>query len=207
MTGVSSEVGTGVPHTWVDDVVGLSSGVLVTSTALALLSAGGVVTGGTAGLALLASYALPLPFGLLFVAINLPFFALGLAKKGWRFTLRSLGAIVAVSLLTQLQSSLFWSLQLPIWHAAIVGSTLAGVGLLILFRHSSSLGGFGILALLAQERFGWRAGYVQLSLDAAVVLLSLTVVPPLTVLASAVGAAVLNVILAVNHRPGRYLGY
>ena len=83
---------------------------------------------------------------------------------------------------------------------------LAGIGLLILFRHGSSLGGFSILALLAQERLGWRAGYVMMALDACVVVAALLVVPPLNVLISAAGVVVLNLVLAFNHRPGRYLG-
>jgi hypothetical protein len=39
------------------------------------------------------------------------------------------------------------------------------------------------------------------------VLSALAVVAPGTVLVSALGAVVLNVILAMNHRPGRYTGY
>jgi hypothetical protein len=38
-----------------------------------------------------------------------------------------------------------------------------------------------------------------------VVLVSLAVVPPWVVLLSALGAAVLNIVLALNHRPGRYV--
>jgi uncharacterized membrane-anchored protein YitT (DUF2179 family) len=198
---------TGTRHTWVDDAVGLGCGAVVMSTALLLLSAGGVVTGGTAGLALLLSYAIPVPFGVLFVLINLPFFALALWQKGWRFTLRSLLTVLVTSALVQLQQLLIGPFEIPAGLAAVVGNVLAGVGLLILFRHASSLGGFGILALLAQERLGWRAGYVQLALDAVVVLSSLAVSSPLLVLVSALGAAVLNGVIAVNHRPGRYTGH
>ena len=32
------------------------------------------------------------------------------------------------------------------------------------------------------------------------------VVPPTTILLSVVGSVALNMVLAVNHRPGRYLG-
>jgi uncharacterized membrane-anchored protein YitT (DUF2179 family) len=91
-------------------------------------------------------------------------------------------------------------------YAVIAGNALAGVGLLILFRHKASLGGFNILALILQERLGWRAGYTQMGLDVLIILVSFTVAPPLTVLLSAVGAVLLNLILALNHRPGRYLG-
>jgi uncharacterized membrane-anchored protein YitT (DUF2179 family) len=77
----------------------------------------------------------------------------------------------------------------------------------VLFRHGSSLGGFSVVALECQDRFGWRAGYVQLGCDAVVLLLSALVITPLIVLLSVAGAVVLNTVLALNHRPGRYLGY
>lgn len=198
---------TGVRHTVIDDATGLASGVLVASLALHLLSSGEVVTGGTAGLSLLISYAFPIPFPVLFVAVNLPFFAIGIWKRGWVFTLRSLACVIAVSLLTPLQASLLGELQLPPLYAAVMGNVLAGVAMLILFRHSASLGGFGIVALIAQERLGWRAGYVQMVLDGAVVVGSLLVASPLVVAISALGVVVLNGILAINHRPGRYTGY
>ena len=38
------------------------------------------------------------------------------------------------------------------------------------------------------------------------VLASLILVAPLMVVLSAVGATLLNLVLALNHRPGRYLG-
>ena len=63
-------------------------------------------------------------------------------------------------------------------YAILAGNLLIGIGVLIVFRHSASLGGFNVLALLAQERLGWRAGHVQMGFDVAVVLLALTVVPP-----------------------------
>ena len=75
---------------------------------------------------------------------------------------------------------------------------------MILFRHNSSLGGFTVVALVVQDRFGIRAGYVLLGLDLLVVLASLTVIDPLLVLISALGAGVMSVIIMLNHRPGRY---
>jgi uncharacterized membrane-anchored protein YitT (DUF2179 family) len=62
------------------------------------------------------------------------------------------------------------------------------------------------LALLLQDKLKWRAGYVQMVLDVAIVLAALALVPPLMVLLSAAGATLLNLIVALNHRPGRYLG-
>ena len=71
---------------------------------------------------------------------------------------------------------------------------------------SISAGGFGILAAYAQDRWNWRAGYVQGALDLVVVACSLALVEPFILLCSVVGAVVLNMVLAINHRPGRYYG-
>jgi hypothetical protein len=76
--------------------------------------------------------------------------------------------------------------------------------MIILFRHQASLGGLNILVHWLQERFGWRAGYVQLAIDVlAIIGTSLTVLAarPHPGLAGRCGAA-LNLTLAINHRPG-----
>ena len=52
---------------------------------------------------------------------------------------------------------------------------------LALFRHGASLGGIGIVALMLQDRLGWRAGWVQLAFDAVLFAASFLVVPPKTV--------------------------
>ena len=194
------------PHTPVEDAFGLFTGVLVASLGIYLIQSAGAVTGGTAGLSLLLSYATPLPFGWLFVLINVPAFAVAAWQKGAVFTLKSLGCVVAVSLATRVHAEMLGLDHLQAAYGVVAGNLLAGSGLLILFRHGASLGGFNVIARLMQEKLGLRAGYVQMGLDVAVVLTSLLVVDPGLVLLSAVGAVVLNLVLALNHRPGRYLG-
>ncbi|RRO18885.1 YitT family protein [Saccharopolyspora rhizosphaerae] len=195
-----------LPHSRTEDALGLLTGTFVVALGLHLLKASGIVTGGTAGLSLLLSYGLPVPFGVLFFAVNLPFMVLAVAKKGWRFAVRSLLSIALVSAFTPLHAQLFGALHLPPLYAAVSGNVLTGIGLLIVFRHGASLGGFNVVALIAQERFGWRAGYVQMALDVLVIAAASTVVSPTAVLVSAFGAVFLNGVLALNHRPGRYLG-
>jgi uncharacterized membrane-anchored protein YitT (DUF2179 family) len=195
-----------VRHSALEDVLGIVTGTFTVSLGLFLLKTSGAVTGGTAGLALLLSYVGGLPFGVLFLAVNVPFFALAVWKKGWDFTLRTITAVALVSGLSALHPIALGDLTVDPLYAALGGNLLAGVGLLILFRHKASLGGFNILALILQERLNWRAGYVQMVLDTTVVLAAFTVVAPASVLLSAVGAVLLNLVLALNHRPGRYLG-
>ncbi|TLM82647.1 YitT family protein [Pseudarthrobacter sp. NamE2] len=195
-----------VRHSPLEDVLGFITGTFAASLGLYLLNSSEAVTGGTAGLALLLSYTLPLPFGAIFFGVNLPFFGLAIWKKGWNFALRTGLAIALVSTLASLHPWALGSLDIHPAYGVLGGNLLAGVGLLILFRHKSSLGGFNILALLLQEKLKWRAGYVQMVLDVAIVLAALVLVSPLMVLLSAAGAALLNLIVALNHRPGRYLG-
>lgn len=195
-----------VRHTLLEDVLGILTGTFAASLGLFLLKSSEAVTGGTAGLALLLSYSLPLPFGVIFAGVNLPFFGLAIWKKGWNFALRTGVAIALVSVMASLHPWAFGSLDLDPAYGVLAGNLLAGVGLLILFRHKSSLGGFNILALLLQDKLGWRAGYVQMVLDVAIVVAALALVTPLMVLLSAAGAVLLNLILALNHKPGRYLG-
>ncbi|GII99711.1 putative 5xTM membrane YitT family protein [Sediminihabitans luteus] len=194
-------------HSLLEDALGILTGTFVVSLGLFLLHSVGAVTGGTAGLSLLLGYTVDVPFGVLFALVNLPFFLLAISKKGWDFTIRSGISIAIVSTLSSLHPAMFGDLELPTAYGVLAGNVLAGVGLLILFRHRSSLGGFNIVALILQERAGLRAGYVQMVLDGLVVLASFAVVDPGTVLISAGGAVLLNLILAMNHRPGRYQGY
>ncbi len=198
-----------VPHSRPEDALGVLTGTWAVSFGVSLLTSVGAVTGGTAGLAIVLGYALGVPFGLSFAAVNLPFFALAWRTKGRRFTIRSLVCVALVSAMSLVHDrfgvpSLGGSLEPA--YAVLTGTLLVGIGLLIVFRHGSSLGGFNVVALLAQERLGWRAGYVQMVLDVLVVLAGLAVAAPGIVLLSAAGAGLLNLVLALNHRPGRYLG-
>lgn len=194
-------------HGRVEDIFGLLSGTFVASLGIYLLHSAHAVTGGTAGLSLLISYGSGWSFSLVYVLVNLPFLILAQRRKGWDFTLRTLISIALVSLFALIHPLAMPEAHLNGPYAVVVGNLLAGVGMLILFRHRSSLGGLNTVALLAQERFGWRAGYVQLALDGTIIVASLSIVAPAVVALSAGGAVVLNLVLALNHRPGRYLGH
>jgi uncharacterized membrane-anchored protein YitT (DUF2179 family) len=193
-------------HSLLEDVQAIFTAVAFISLGLRLLSQAGLLSGGTSGVALLLTRVTPLTFGQLFVLLNLPFFWLGIRQMGWRFTAKTFASILLVSLATdrlELVLHLEWIHPL---YAAVLGGGLMGIGLLILFRHQACLGGLNILAIWLQEKKGVRAGVFQMVVDSAVVLASLLVVSPATIGLSIVGALALNLVLAVNHRPGRYLG-
>jgi uncharacterized membrane-anchored protein YitT (DUF2179 family) len=87
----------------------------------------------------------------------------------------------------------------------VLGGLLIGMGMLALFRHRASLGGVGIVALYLQDRFGWRAGLIQLGIDLVILALAFMVTSPFIVLCSVIGALAMNFFIAVNHRTDRYI--
>ncbi len=194
-------------HSIFDDLFGLLSGSILFSVGLSILHSSGVLTGGAAGLALLISNNTGAQVGTIYLLIGIPFFFLALWKKGWRFTLRSTLNVAFVSYLTNEMPKVFVLQIQNIFVATIIANVLLGVGMIVIFRHFSSLGGFNVIALLAQERLNIKAGYVQLALDAVVLLIGLTSFSPQIVLISLVGDGILNICLAINHRSDRYVGY
>lgn len=76
----------------------------------------------------------------------------------------------------------------------------------MLFRHHTGLGGINILVIFLQETWGIRAGYFQLAVDLAILGAAFFVLTPEYLLLSILGATVVNMIIGINHKPGRYLG-
>ncbi len=193
-----------VRHSHLDDVRALLTGTLFVALGLALFRHVGLVTGGTAGLAFIAHYASQQPFGLAFFVINLPFYELAWRRMGRRFTLKTFAAVALLSSLTEWLPTLLTVQQVHPAFAALGGGLLMGAGMLVLFRHQASLGGMNVLVLWLQEHRGWRAGHVQLVIDLVILLASTPWLSTSQLLYSVLGAAAVNLTLAVNHRPGRY---
>nr|WP_269330398.1 YitT family protein [Kineosporia babensis] len=191
-------------HGLAEDLFALVTGTLITAFGLYLIKSAGAVTGGTAGFVLWLCQWLSWPFGLVFAAVNVPFAVLAWNRKGPAFVGRSVLSVLLLSGFSLLQSRFLELGQVNPVYAVLLGNLVAGVGLLIVLRHHSSLGGFNVIAVLAQERLGWRAGYVLLGLDSGVVVLSMLTADVGTVALSALGVAALNLVLVLNHRPGRY---
>ena len=194
-------------HSLIEDIQGIFSGSLVAALGLFCLSSAGLLTGSTAGVAFLLHYAIGVNFGLAFFVVNLPFFYLSLKQLGLAFTVKTFIAIALTSLLTNLQPRLFEVAHINPFWSALLGGVLLGFGLLALYRHRASLGGVGILGIYLQERFGIRAGLVQLAVDLCVLAVAFAVTSPFVVICSVLGAIALNLFLAINHRSDRYIAF
>jgi uncharacterized membrane-anchored protein YitT (DUF2179 family) len=193
------------PHRPHEDAQALLTGTLFVALGVVLFRQTGLLTGGTAGLAFLLHYATGWNFSLVFFLINLPFYGLALRRMGRVFTLKTFAAVGLLAAFAQWMPQWIHIDQLSTGFAAVAGGLLMGTGMLILFRHRASLGGFNVLVLYLQERMGWRAGKLQMALDCAIVLAAFAVVGWSEIAWSVLGAVVLNMTLAINHRPGRYM--
>jgi uncharacterized membrane-anchored protein YitT (DUF2179 family) len=195
-----------VPHSAFEDALAVLTATAFVSLGTGLLQHLQLLTGGSAGIALLLSRLTPFTFGQVFLAVNVPFFWLGIRQMGWRFTGKTFASIALVSVATDHLHRLLRFVDVQPVYGATVGGLLIGMGLLILFRHEASLGGLTILSIWLQRRRAVRAGAFQMAVDSIIVAASFLVVSPATLALSVLGAVAMNLVLAVNHRPGRYLG-
>lgn len=198
MTGTAS-------HSAFDNAQGQLFGIIMTAFGISLLHAAGLITGQAAGLSFVISYATGADFGLVFFLVNLPFYALAVARIGWRFAARSLVAVTAISLLTGAFPRVVSFSTLEPHVAAVLAGFCIGIGVIGLFRHGSSGGGVGILAYYIQEKTGFRAGWIQAMFDVVIFALAVFVIDGKAVLASMLGAAVLNAFVSFNHRADWYV--
>ncbi len=194
-------------HAWHEDIQALGIGVVLVTFGLTLFAHSQVLTGGLAGIALLGEYGFGLDYGLSFFVLNLPFYVLAFMRMGLQFTLKTFICVGLISILASL---------IPMWikissmsplFAAVAGGVMIGMGMLSLLRHRTGVGGANILAQFLQDRGVIRAGYFQLIIDLGVMLAGSFILPLEKIMVSLIGAIVLNMVLAINHRPGRYMGF
>ena len=193
-------------HKLYEDVLAMLLGTLFVALGVVIYAEAMLLVGGAAGVALLLQYVTGAQFWLVFFLVNLPFYLLAVKRMGWLFTLRTFVAVSLVSLFSRLTASWVDFSYLDPAYAAVMGGGLSGMGLLMLFRHRTGLGGLNILALYLQETWGIRAGYFQLAVDLAILAAAFFVLTPDHLMLSVLGTAIVNMILAINHKPGRYRG-
>ncbi|WP_227268082.1 YitT family protein [Roseobacter weihaiensis] len=194
-----------IKHTRWEDIQGLGVGIFLCSLGVHVLTTVGLITGQTAGIAVILSYLTGYSFGVIFFIVNLPFYLLAYRRLGLEFTLKSIASVTLMSVLTELMPG---GLQFAYIHpalGAVAFGAMVGIGLLAMFRHNGSMGGLGVVALLVQDTTGFRAGWVQLIVDAVIFAVALLLFPPSVVLYSLLGAVVLNLVITFNHRRDRYI--
>lgn len=133
-----------------------------------------LISMGLTGIAQLVSSITNLNFGMLYFLLNIPGIILSFCKLGKRFTCYSVTSIIVVTLTTDLIPLL----NLPeafthdrilncMFAAMIMGFALGG-----LLKIGSSSGGLDFYALYCFKRFGIPFSYINLPINALIVILS-----------------------------------
>ena len=193
-------------HSRIEDLLALIAGCIFMALAVTFYRHAGLLTGGTTGLAFITHYVSHWPLGVILFVVNLPFYVFSWMAMGKVFTLKTFGAVLGFSVMTEYMPLLLRLEYMEPAYAAIAAGFLAGTGILIFIRHGASLGGIGVMALYLQKRKGWRAGVTQMACDAVILLSGIAVVSIKALTLSLLSALALNLVIAMNHRQGRYFG-
>ncbi|RAM63666.1 membrane protein [Herbaspirillum rubrisubalbicans] len=196
---------TTVRHNWIDNLQGQLFGVVMIAFGMSMLHSLGLIIGQVAGVAFLVTYVTGMSFGMAFTLINLPFYLLAALRMGAAFTWRTLAAVTAVSVLTNIAGNYISYRHLDPIVGAVLAGLCVGIGLIGLFRHQASCGGMSILASYVQERTGFKAGWLLMGFDLVLFATAALFLPAERVLYSLVGAITMNLFVAWNHRYEWYI--
>lgn len=191
-------------HSYMEDGVAIITGACFVALGVLFLQSCQLASGGITGLTLVTEHLVDLPFSVLFIVLNLPFFLLALLRMGRVFACSS---FVGASLVSVVNEVLNMSVEIHIaspYIGGLIGGFLMGVGMLMLFRHRCSIGGFNILAIYLQEKGLISAGKIQLLLDISVLIFLGITVDIAVIIPTALSVVALNVVLIMNHKEGRY---
>lgn len=153
----------------------LTVGAVVTAVAFNLfLVPSNTAPGGITGLTIVVTRLLPLPNGMLMLALNLPLLYLGYrALGGRRFLARTMYVVLVTTVTIDLSAPLLPADGVssdPLLNALYGGAVLGAAAALIL-RAYGNVGGTSILARVIQRRTGMPLGQIYLFTDGFIVLL------------------------------------
>lgn len=134
-----------------------------------------IITGGTAGLALLLHYITPLTIGSLIALINLPLLVLGSRYLGKMFAIRTVITIVLISLFIDFLAQII-KLEpfiLDTILSSIFGGIFIGLGLALVIKGNSSAGGSTIIAKIISSKTEIKPAQVILVIDTIIILSAL----------------------------------
>ena len=134
-----------------------------------------MVTGGTAGLALLLHYITPLTIGSLIALINLPLLILGSRYLGKMFAIRTVITIVLISLFIDFLAQII-KLEpfiLDTILSSIFGGIFIGLGLALVIKGNSSAGGSTIISKIISSKTEIKPAQVILVIDTIIILSAL----------------------------------
>lgn len=130
-----------------------------------------LLSGGIAGISLLAQYVSDIPSGYWVFILNLPIFILGIKKVDKDFVFFSLVGTITVSLFLVLTKNISEYLIVDdLIISTIFGGVISGIGMGLVFRSRASQGGTDIIAVIIRNKNGAKMSTLYFSLNGVIVL-------------------------------------
>ncbi len=128
-----------------------------------------VVSGGVAGIAIIAHYVAGTPVGVVVLAVNLPLLWLGWRYAGgMRFFVRTAVSVVVMSAAIDLLAPVLTAPTTDRLLVICYGGLLDGLGMGLVFRGRGSTGGTDVLARLAHRYLGVGIGQALLGMNVVI---------------------------------------
>lgn len=141
-------------------ILGLTIGAIIYSAGLNLfLIPNHIIDGGITGISLLVQVLTGVPFSLLIVALNLPFFYLGYRRLGAGLAVSSTYAIVVLSLFSSIFEEMKPATTDP-FLSTIFGGIIIGIGVGIVIKSGGSTDGTEIVAIWMDSKSSFSVGEI-----------------------------------------------
>ena len=141
-------------------MIGLTAGAMIYSAGLNLfLIPNNIIDGGVTGISLLVQALTGIPFSVLIVLLNLPFFYVGYRRLGLPLAASSTYAIVVLSLCSSYFETLKPVTQDP-FLSTIFGGIIIGIGVGIVIKSGGSTDGTEILAIWMDNKSAFSVGEI-----------------------------------------------
>ena len=130
-----------------------------------------LITGGTAGLALLLHYVSDFSIGILMIGVNIPLLIIGYKYLRKMFAIRTIITIILISLFIDILLEYFEikAFVLDPALASIFGGIFIGLGLALVIKGNSSAGGSTIIARILASKSEIKASSVILVIDSIII--------------------------------------
>lgn len=141
-------------------MIGLTAGAMIYSAGLNLfLIPNNIIDGGVTGISLLVQELTGIPFSILIVLLNLPFFYVGYRRLGLPLAASSTYAILVLSLCSSYFETLKPVTQDP-FLSTIFGGIIIGIGVGIVIKSGGSTDGTEILAIWMDNKSAFSVGEI-----------------------------------------------
>jgi len=134
-----------------------------------------LITGGTAGLALLIHYISAYSIGMIIVLINLPLILIGIKYLGKMFAIRTIVTIILISVFIDILAKVVELKPFVIDDtlSVVFGGIFVGIGLALIIKGESTAGGSTIVAKIISSKTEIKPGRVILIIDFLIIFSAL----------------------------------